>query len=771
MGKVIEYQFLDYRISTARQVLYHQQEQQVINTKAYYLLLTLVKSHGEILSKDELIEAVWPNQIVTDAALSKQILRLRKLIDDEDTQNPIIETHRGTGYRFSVPVKVNEQFNHLAEEKSKAGQKKKILLVFGLLFTLLAAFYLNSEKPESSMQNMGVHLMVFPGEINSSTMTEGHLKYLVALLENKSSVIAEYPEKNWLKSSNPEELAIELLNQGQAQYASLIHVFTMENKLQADISVRNKNSKIASISIEADEMVELLKQSATWINDVLLPNGGIQAKNPTLDIGFSNDSYALQSYLLGKTELNLGINQDKAKEYFEAAVLKDPSFIQAWYELANLKVNMSDFDGAIGIINTQLPIAVAKNDKDMQFGFYYLEAFANYKMQRLEKSKHNLQKALSLVKENNSPMEQIKAFRSLVFLAYVSQDYDLAEQYTEEQIKLTEDHFPLDAQLGHLFSLKAEINLAQYNFLQARESLNQSIHHWSKNPNPENMVINYGTLNKVNLAESKYTQGIQVASEAAPFLKQSQNEQIKFNFYFSTSMIFNLRGLFDESNIYITAMTEYANESGDKFFYLGAQMLKLHALYVQNKLAEALNYAEAIRGVIERDFLLEETAIYYSWMMLVVSRVESPQLAIKKMNEMEARFPALFTSHGNDMQRAKAHIQVRSGQVASGIELLLQVEEEYRGLGEQHVANYVAFEVLEIMLAHSQPGHQAVINRIDQHTSYDYLLYKLKAQFKAQEGDFLAAVTLMQENKLKANQLWSAKDQLKLESYQYNLNQ
>lgn len=214
MSKVVEYQFLDYRISTARKVLYHQNEQQVINTKAYYLLLKLVKSHGEILSKDELIEAVWPNQIVTDAALSKQILRLRKLINDEDTQNPIIETHRGTGYRFSVPVKITAQTKHQSEEKSKTGFKRKIILGFCLLFTLLAAFYLNSEKSEPSLQNMGVHLMLFPGKSQSATMSEGHLKYLVALLEHKSSVIAEYPEKNWLNSVNHEELAIEFLSQG-----------------------------------------------------------------------------------------------------------------------------------------------------------------------------------------------------------------------------------------------------------------------------------------------------------------------------------------------------------------------------------------------------------------------------------------------------------------------------------------------------------------------------------------------------------------------------
>ena len=91
--KAQEYHFLDFHLSRNQQALYYKNKQQAINTKAYHLLLELVENQGEILTKDHLIKTVWHGQVVTDAALAKQVLRLRKIINDNDSDNPIIEEY------------------------------------------------------------------------------------------------------------------------------------------------------------------------------------------------------------------------------------------------------------------------------------------------------------------------------------------------------------------------------------------------------------------------------------------------------------------------------------------------------------------------------------------------------------------------------------------------------------------------------------------------------------------------------------------------------
>ena len=70
------------------------------------LLALLLRHAGEVVTKDEIIEALWPDRIVTDASLTKCMARLRQVLqDDEQT---LIRTIHGYGYRFVAPVTAQE---------------------------------------------------------------------------------------------------------------------------------------------------------------------------------------------------------------------------------------------------------------------------------------------------------------------------------------------------------------------------------------------------------------------------------------------------------------------------------------------------------------------------------------------------------------------------------------------------------------------------------------------------------------------------------------
>jgi TolB-like protein len=68
------------------------------------VLLRLAEYPGETLSKEQLLQAVWPNIIVTEDVLKRCIGELRRAFGD-DARNPhIIETIAKRGYRLLVPV-------------------------------------------------------------------------------------------------------------------------------------------------------------------------------------------------------------------------------------------------------------------------------------------------------------------------------------------------------------------------------------------------------------------------------------------------------------------------------------------------------------------------------------------------------------------------------------------------------------------------------------------------------------------------------------------
>ena len=73
-----------------------------LESKPYALLRVLVQRAGETLSKDELIETVWPGRVVTEGVLAKCVAKLRSALGDDD-QN-VIRTVHGYGYRLTVPV-------------------------------------------------------------------------------------------------------------------------------------------------------------------------------------------------------------------------------------------------------------------------------------------------------------------------------------------------------------------------------------------------------------------------------------------------------------------------------------------------------------------------------------------------------------------------------------------------------------------------------------------------------------------------------------------
>lgn len=68
------------------------------------LLLLLVSRAGQILSKNELIEAVWRDVAVTDNSLEQAISQLRRLLATDDAL-PLIQTEARRGYRFAGEVR------------------------------------------------------------------------------------------------------------------------------------------------------------------------------------------------------------------------------------------------------------------------------------------------------------------------------------------------------------------------------------------------------------------------------------------------------------------------------------------------------------------------------------------------------------------------------------------------------------------------------------------------------------------------------------------
>ncbi len=80
-----------------------------LTSKALAVLCYLAERSGQLVTKDELFTAVWPEVVVSDSALVACIGELRRALGDERRTPHFIETVHGRGYRFIAAVSPSAQ--------------------------------------------------------------------------------------------------------------------------------------------------------------------------------------------------------------------------------------------------------------------------------------------------------------------------------------------------------------------------------------------------------------------------------------------------------------------------------------------------------------------------------------------------------------------------------------------------------------------------------------------------------------------------------------
>ena len=71
-----------------------------LRPKAYDLLAYLAARPGELLTRETLLDALWPGRVVTEGGLSELVREVRRALDDDPHAPRFIETVHGRGYRF-----------------------------------------------------------------------------------------------------------------------------------------------------------------------------------------------------------------------------------------------------------------------------------------------------------------------------------------------------------------------------------------------------------------------------------------------------------------------------------------------------------------------------------------------------------------------------------------------------------------------------------------------------------------------------------------------
>src|SRR5262249_27862882 len=82
-----------------------------LTPKLLDLLLHLADRAGTLVTKEQLLEALWPDANVTDNALAQAMSDLRDVLGDDPSAPQFIKTITRRGYRFIAPVETMDDGN------------------------------------------------------------------------------------------------------------------------------------------------------------------------------------------------------------------------------------------------------------------------------------------------------------------------------------------------------------------------------------------------------------------------------------------------------------------------------------------------------------------------------------------------------------------------------------------------------------------------------------------------------------------------------------
>ena len=183
--------FAEFELDTVHRRLLRDGEIVSLHAKAFDLLTFLAHNNGKIVSKEEILDAVWENQFVEEANLVVQISNLRKALGETKNSPRFLVTIPGKGYKFiadtnentliiethsvaelTIEQKEDVTFNHTKFLKSRSAIWKWIS-VFGVVIGTIIGVYWFWGKTTQTKNNKQIKFakLTTSGKIANATIS------------------------------------------------------------------------------------------------------------------------------------------------------------------------------------------------------------------------------------------------------------------------------------------------------------------------------------------------------------------------------------------------------------------------------------------------------------------------------------------------------------------------------------------------------------------------------------------------------------------------
>jgi eukaryotic-like serine/threonine-protein kinase len=351
------YEFGPFRVDPEKELLLRDNEAIALAPKAFQVLLALMRRKKELVTKDELLNAVWPDTFVEETNLSRNIFLLRKALGESPQHHQYIVTVPGRGYRFVEEVQFvpEEERNVVAASHSQVPVRVNETRPWGwitvaavlLVAVAIVTFKFLVHRPSALTEKDSVVLADFANSTGDPVF-DGTLRQGLAVELEQSPFLritddAQLQRDLRLMNVQPgmritKQIAHDVcVREGAAaaidgaiaslgkSYVITLQAITCQDGAmlaREQIQAEDKEQVLTALGSAATAMRSKLGESLSSIQQLNRPLE--QATTPSLE--------ALQNYTAGLAVMGQG-HFLAAVPLFERAIAIDPNFAMAYYLL------------------------------------------------------------------------------------------------------------------------------------------------------------------------------------------------------------------------------------------------------------------------------------------------------------------------------------------------------------------------------------------------------------------------------------------------------
>ena len=329
-----------------------------LEPKVMEVLLALVGSAGAVVSREELLSAVWPGVIVGDEALTQSIIKLRKALGDSPRSPEFIETIPKRGYRLIARVTDSDdargpQADDKRAPPASAKPDSRGIRSLGVVAAVLLPVFVvgvyfagssmlpsprtpaDAENPDAEYENRGLlTVTVLPFEAVGAGTEQGYLAKGISsdLMTDLSRIAAVRVIHTAAEPRNgPTGTAARYVVGGSVQRDGTIlriNVRLTDARTNEQLWSRRYERPFGDlIAIQNEISLALIER---------LPGTLSQAERRRLAKRYTQSAAAYEDFLLGRALFLVRRPEanEQARAHYARALERDPQFARAYAGLA-----------------------------------------------------------------------------------------------------------------------------------------------------------------------------------------------------------------------------------------------------------------------------------------------------------------------------------------------------------------------------------------------------------------------------------------------------